>query len=103
MLSFLIQLYYTVARDHGIDLTEPDKVGYVNQYGLSRKVSYSDDPAFTLLDLIKLLLYQHIFESVKHSLERLQLDYVDVLQCLCSRAAASCTPPHARGFRPSFR
>ena len=24
---------------------------------------------------------QHIFESVKHSLERLQLDYVDVLQC----------------------
>lgn len=24
---------------------------------------------------------KHIFESVKHSLERLQLDYVDVLQC----------------------
>ncbi|KAG8742574.1 hypothetical protein FRC10_001239 [Ceratobasidium sp. 414] len=34
--------------------------GYVNQFGLSRK---------------------HIFESIKHSLERLQLDYVDVLQC----------------------
>ncbi|KAG9082001.1 hypothetical protein FRC06_005285, partial [Ceratobasidium sp. 370] len=33
---------------------------YVNQYGLSRK---------------------HILESVKHSLGRLQLDYVDVLQC----------------------
>ncbi|CAE6477306.1 hypothetical protein ACGC1H_005923 [Rhizoctonia solani] len=33
---------------------------YVNQYGLSRK---------------------HIFESVKHSLERLQLDYIDLLQC----------------------
>ncbi|KAG8999736.1 hypothetical protein FRB94_014090 [Tulasnella sp. JGI-2019a] len=31
-----------------------------NQQGLSRK---------------------HIFESIKHSLERLQLDYVDVLQC----------------------
>ncbi|CAE6532779.1 unnamed protein product, partial [Rhizoctonia solani] len=31
-----------------------------NQYGLSRK---------------------HIFESIKHSLERLQLDYVDLLQC----------------------
>ena len=29
---------------------------------------------------------QHIFESVKHSLERLQLDYVDVLQC----TALSC-------------
>ncbi|KIO21967.1 hypothetical protein M407DRAFT_122619 [Tulasnella calospora MUT 4182] len=33
---------------------------YVNQQGLSRK---------------------HIFESVKHSLERLQLDYIDLLQC----------------------
>ncbi|KAG8915438.1 hypothetical protein FRC00_004455 [Tulasnella sp. 408] len=33
---------------------------YTNQQGLSRK---------------------HIFESVKHSLERLQLDYIDLLQC----------------------
>ncbi|KAG8943123.1 hypothetical protein FRC04_003203 [Tulasnella sp. 424] len=33
---------------------------YANQQGLSRK---------------------HIFESVKHSLERLQLEYVDLLQC----------------------
>ena len=32
----------------------------MNQHGLSRK---------------------HIFDSVKHSLERLQLDYIDVLQC----------------------
>ncbi|KAF4611803.1 hypothetical protein D9613_003718 [Agrocybe pediades] len=38
----------------------PDDYGYVNQHGLSRK---------------------HIFESVKHSLERLQLDYIDLLQC----------------------
>lgn len=37
-----------------------DQAGYVNQHGLSRK---------------------HIFESVKLSLERLQLDYIDVLQC----------------------
>ncbi|KAJ7476081.1 aryl-alcohol dehydrogenase [Mycena latifolia] len=37
-----------------------DVTGYVNQYGLSRK---------------------HIFDSVKHSLRRLQLDYIDVLQC----------------------
>jgi hypothetical protein len=28
-----------------------------------------------------LLRIQHIFESVMHSLQRLQLDYVDVLQC----------------------
>ncbi|KAI9441508.1 aryl-alcohol dehydrogenase [Lactarius indigo] len=39
---------------------ELDNVGFVNQHGLSRK---------------------HIFDSVKKSLERLQLDYVDVLQC----------------------
>ncbi|KAF7974094.1 hypothetical protein HWV62_13405 [Athelia sp. TMB] len=38
----------------------PESGGYVNQRGLSRK---------------------HIFESVAHSLRRLQLDYVDVLQC----------------------
>ncbi|KAF7328236.1 Aldo-ket-red domain-containing protein [Mycena venus] len=37
-----------------------DTAGYVNQYGLSRK---------------------YIFESVKHSLRRLDLDYIDVLQC----------------------
>ncbi|CAE6444042.1 unnamed protein product [Rhizoctonia solani] len=37
-----------------------DASGLLNQYGLSRK---------------------HIFESIKHSLERLQLDYVDVFQC----------------------
>ncbi|KAF7800162.1 hypothetical protein EIP86_011409 [Pleurotus ostreatoroseus] len=37
-----------------------DELGLVNQWGLSRK---------------------HIFDSVKGSLERLQLDYIDVLQC----------------------
>ncbi|KAI0321428.1 aryl-alcohol dehydrogenase [Amylostereum chailletii] len=40
--------------------SELDTMGYPNQYGLSRK---------------------HIFASVKASLERLQLDYVDVLLC----------------------
>ncbi|KAI9465163.1 aryl-alcohol dehydrogenase [Lactarius psammicola] len=40
--------------------SELDKMGFVNQHGLSRK---------------------HIFDSVKKSLERLQLDYIDVLQC----------------------
>ncbi|KAI9465162.1 aryl-alcohol dehydrogenase [Lactarius psammicola] len=39
---------------------ELDNVGFVNQHGLSRK---------------------HIFDSVKKSLERLQLDYIDLLQC----------------------
>ncbi|KAG8907354.1 hypothetical protein FRB99_004601 [Tulasnella sp. 403] len=42
------------------DSAEMEGQRYTNQFGLSRK---------------------HIFEGVKHSLERLQLDYVDVLQC----------------------
>ncbi|KAJ6576717.1 aryl-alcohol dehydrogenase [Mycena vulgaris] len=41
-------------------LGDLDAAGYVNQHGLSRK---------------------HIFDSVKHSLRRLQLDYIDLLQC----------------------
>ncbi|KAG9048188.1 hypothetical protein FS837_000534 [Tulasnella sp. UAMH 9824] len=41
-------------------LDELGRKRYSNQQGLARK---------------------HIFESVKHSLERLQLDYIDVLQC----------------------
>ncbi|KAF9546447.1 aryl-alcohol dehydrogenase [Agrocybe pediades] len=38
----------------------PDDYGYVNQHGLSRK---------------------HIFDAVQGSLKRLQLDYIDLLQC----------------------
>ncbi|KAK7686729.1 hypothetical protein QCA50_010329 [Cerrena zonata] len=38
----------------------PDEIGLVNRYGLSRK---------------------HIFDSVKQSLERLQTGYIDLLQC----------------------
>ncbi|KAL6306202.1 NADP-dependent oxidoreductase domain-containing protein [Sparassis latifolia] len=37
-----------------------DEIGLVNQHGLSRK---------------------HIFNVVKASLERLQLDYIDLYQC----------------------
>ncbi|KAJ6543543.1 Aldo/keto reductase [Mycena vulgaris] len=41
-------------------LAGPENRGYVNQFGLSRK---------------------HIMASVQDSLKRLQLDYIDVLQC----------------------
>ncbi|KAK0464698.1 aryl-alcohol dehydrogenase [Desarmillaria tabescens] len=47
-------------RIHGRASALADEKGYVNQYGLSRK---------------------HIFDSVQKSLERLQLDYIDVLYC----------------------
>ncbi|KAF8967947.1 aryl-alcohol dehydrogenase [Flammula alnicola] len=60
----MTKLYNVVAREHGTNLIilgkNPEDMGYVNQRGLSRK---------------------HIFQAIKHSLERLQLDYVDVLQC----------------------
>ncbi|KAG6832108.1 hypothetical protein H0H87_002747 [Tephrocybe sp. NHM501043] len=59
----LTKVYFTVGREYGqnlVNVPNTDQVGYVNQHGLSRK---------------------HIFESVKASLKRLQLDYIDVLQC----------------------
>ncbi|KAK7444806.1 hypothetical protein VKT23_015123 [Stygiomarasmius scandens] len=57
--------WWTVGKTYGENILatsgdELDAMGYVNQRGNSRK---------------------HIFESVKHSLERLQLDYIDLLQC----------------------
>ncbi|KAJ6498761.1 Aldo keto reductase [Mycena sanguinolenta] len=59
----MTKVYCPVSRDE-TQLVRPgpttDTEGYVNQYGLSRK---------------------HIFDSVKHSLRRLQLDYIDLLQC----------------------
>ncbi|KAJ1305388.1 hypothetical protein OPQ81_000403 [Rhizoctonia solani] len=60
----MTKLYSVVGRNPGDrylgNTQQAEADGYVNQYGLSRK---------------------HIFESIKHSLERLQLDYVDVFQC----------------------
>ncbi|KAF8161259.1 aryl-alcohol dehydrogenase [Crassisporium funariophilum] len=63
-IVIMTKLYATVAREYGTNFNKsglnPDEHHYINQHGLSRK---------------------HIFESVKHSLKRLQLDYIDVLQC----------------------
>ncbi|KAJ7449913.1 NADP-dependent oxidoreductase domain-containing protein [Mycena latifolia] len=54
-------VYFVVGREPSVAfVNDPDNAGYINQHGLSRK---------------------HIFDSVKHSLERLQVDYIDVLQC----------------------
>ena len=63
------QVYQPCAHDTGTNIVakglNPDDIGLVNQWGLSRK---------------------HIFDSIKGSLARLQLDYVDVLQCAYMRA-----------------
>ncbi|KAF8264812.1 NADP-dependent oxidoreductase domain-containing protein [Lactarius quietus] len=61
----MTKLFFAVGKigDEGMWKQTPaelDKKGFVNQHGLSRK---------------------NIFDSVKKSLERLQLDYIDVLQC----------------------
>jgi len=59
----ITQLHFPVSRKPGELLwgsQDSDSIGYVNQYGQSRK---------------------HIFDSVQQSLKRLQLDYIDVLQC----------------------
>ncbi|KAG8927826.1 hypothetical protein FRC01_006881 [Tulasnella sp. 417] len=61
----MTKLWGTVGRNASDGLfwsptSELESKRYENQQGLSRK---------------------HIFDSIKHSLERLQLDYVDLLQC----------------------
>lgn len=62
----MTKVFGTVARDVSETSLWAQSIEYVgkrrytNQQGLARK---------------------HIFESVKHSLERLQLDYIDLLQC----------------------
>ncbi|CAE6478080.1 unnamed protein product [Rhizoctonia solani] len=63
----MTKVYFPVGKEYNIPSdalagsdAELESKGLTNQFGLSRK---------------------HIFESVKRSLERLQLDYVDVLQC----------------------
>ncbi|KAG8907343.1 hypothetical protein FRB99_004590 [Tulasnella sp. 403] len=60
----ITKVYFAVGRDAKSISGLPPKgwgnMRYINQFGLS---------------------LQHIFESVKHPLERLQLDYVDLLQC----------------------
>ncbi|CAE7089580.1 unnamed protein product [Rhizoctonia solani] len=63
----LTKVYFPVGKEYSVPSTslaggdpELESQGYTNQFGLSRK---------------------HIFDSIKRSLGRLQLDYVDVLQC----------------------
>ncbi|SJK96985.1 related to aryl-alcohol dehydrogenases [Armillaria ostoyae] len=61
----MTKVFHPVSRNmhehlDGKETEYADTHRYVNQYGLSRK---------------------HIFDSIKKSLERLQLDYIDVLHC----------------------
>ncbi|KAI0736364.1 aryl-alcohol dehydrogenase [Fomitopsis betulina] len=63
-LVIMTKLFGAVAPQYDMSLmrmgVNPEEVGLVNQRGLSRK---------------------HIFDSVRKSLDRLQVDYIDLLQC----------------------
>jgi len=63
-LVIMTKLSGAVGPEYGVDTRangrQPIDFGIINQQGLSRK---------------------HVFDSVKASLKRLQLDYIDVLQC----------------------
>ncbi|KAI0737385.1 Aldo/keto reductase [Daedaleopsis nitida] len=63
-LVIMTKLWGAVPKDHGMNLftmgKTPEEFGIINQKGLNRK---------------------HIFDSVKASLARLQLDCIDLLQC----------------------
>ncbi|TBU29251.1 Aldo/keto reductase [Dichomitus squalens] len=59
-LVILTKVYFPVAKEGERLEGKPEESGIINQHGLNRK---------------------HIFDSIKASLKRLQLDYVDVLQC----------------------
>ncbi|KAI0727727.1 Aldo keto reductase [Fomitopsis betulina] len=61
-LVILTKVFFPIASRFDTNVTPQtaEDNGIINQHGLNRK---------------------HIFDSIKKSLERLQLDYVDVLQC----------------------
>lgn len=59
------------------DFANADNKGYANQWGLSRKVCIE----LSMQHTKSWICPQHVFDSVKGSLERLQLDHIDVLQC----------------------
>nr|GAT48718.1 predicted protein [Mycena chlorophos] len=64
-IVIMTKVYFAVSKDPKeatfmFDTPGLEAKGLTNQFGLSRK---------------------HIFDSVKHSLRRLQVDYIDLLQC----------------------
>lgn len=101
----LSKVFFTCARtpngNAGSTPEEKDKNRYTNQYGLSRKVRHPNSGWIGMVDVP----LQHIFESVRHSLERLQLDYIDVLQCknLFGTLMSLCDNSGTRSsFRPRY-
>ena len=59
----------------------PEDVGIINQKGLNRKVRPVVCVPVSREANAMIVLLQHIFDSVQASLKRLQVDYIDLLQC----------------------
>ncbi|KAG8975865.1 hypothetical protein FRB90_009395, partial [Tulasnella sp. 427] len=82
----MTKIFGTVMRDKEEMPIRPNSVEsgmkrYTNQNGLSRKVCMCDQDHKAFDPVTDFPPTQHIFEAVKNALERLQLDYIDVLQC----------------------
>ena len=67
-----------------------EEFGVINQKGLSRKVR-SVLRCGSQLRLTACMLSQHIFDAVQASLKRLQVDYIDLLQCAYPEDALCCS------------
>ena len=66
-----------------------EEFGVINQKGLNRKVR--PVRLHSHLDLTAYMLSQHIFDSVQASLKRLQVDYIDLLQCAYPDGPLCCS------------
>ena len=58
-----------------------EEFGVINQKGLNRKVRPVVCVPVCREANAMIVLLQHIFDSVQASLKRLQVDYIDLLQC----------------------
>ena len=96
------QVYFAIAKPPNTHTpANPEDAGIINQHGLNRKVC---DSAYICYQLQPTHFFgpQHIFDSVKASLERLQLDYIDVLQCKLDCVYCTyVTSIHKCSLRPS--
>ena len=81
----MTQLFSPVMKEYGARLwgtgKTPEDVGIINQKGLNRKVRPVVCVHVSREANAMIVLLQHIFDSVQASLKRLQVDYIDLLQC----------------------
>jgi aryl-alcohol dehydrogenase-like predicted oxidoreductase len=77
-------------------MSQTNMVMSTSMASAARHVFNQDFEVFQLSEITN----QHIFASVKQSLERLQLDYIDLLQCMSSHQYARRFPYSLFTCRP---